>query len=628
MALDSALVDRVCASAEKHGMYSFDIEHPPELDHHDPRTFRLAGCGFATPDLAVYVRDYDTIVAICRRLFPQKLDAIAFNGKFDIQCLVAAGVITSYQYPVQMVDPMIAVNLLDENRRPGEMGLKTIILEARGIKMMDFMTAWAFGEHSKEFEAYAIDDVVQELWLWQFCKPKLEAEKLMNLFSKISMPSSLVFADMELYGIGWDIDEAQRLLRGFQVFRDQLQKEIFAEIGPLNLNSGDQLAKRLFEELGYPSKGVEMTDSGKRLKVDTDTMDMLATKFPICEKIRAWRTCSKMIGTYVEPLTRMSIQDVLNRIHATFWLISATGRTRCEKPNFQNLPAWLQKRKGFENLNIRKAIIPGPQKTLIVADLSQIELRLCAHISQDPTFLKAFLDYRCTNCGTEGQSKVILHACPKCGCAENEKIMKEPLVKGFWHGDDLHTITTDSVPALGGDRQCGKMANFALIYNAQARRMHDEYPSLSLSGWQDVINQFMRKYYGIKNWHTHMEDTMKRFGVCTDTFGRKRRIAREDISRSFKHALNQFVNFPVQASACDYILLCMIKLREKWIAEGVWQKEIWLSNFVHDEIVAECLDGTEARYVADVRQVMEHACQFRVPIRTDIKLAKRWGDCK
>lgn len=625
-------IDEFIAHCIKNKCYSFDVEHHPD-SRPNSAGFELGGVSFATEyDGAItsfYEPRKDVYSHLIKTLFDNpELEAIAFNGKYDLQCLVRDGVISPYEYPEKFCDPMVAVNLLDENRRAGDLGLKTIMREGFGVLMMDFKTAFSFGLDSVEFANYAADDAHQEYFLWNFLKPKLQEEKLDPVFWKILMPSCKVFSDMEMEGVGWDISGARQLLQGFMSLRDTTKEEIFNEIGPLNLNSGDQLAKRLFEELGYDTSGIPMTDSGKRLAVNADVLNMLAGKYPVCDKIRTHNTSNKMINTYIEPLTRRALEDPNQRIHCTFWVVSSTGRTRCENPNFQNVPAWLHTRKGFENLNIRKNIIPAPGRVLIVSDLSQIELRACAHISRDPLFLKAYLEYQCTACGQTGSSVVILHKCPHCAVAENEKILKDKTIKAFWHGLDLHQITADNIPALKGNRQNGKTSNFALIYKASARRMNGEYPELTLKEWQLAINQYFETYSGVARWHIDMEKELVRTGVCTDIFGRKRRITKAELRKSYKHALNQFINFPVQASSGNLIQLSMSKIRSRSMSEKTWGVTLFPSNFVHDEVIFESVESEAEKHAAMIQEIMENTVQLRVPIRTQPLIVKNWGSAK
>jgi DNA polymerase-1 len=651
------------AAATQAGAYSFDVEHHPELDCHQPG-FKLHGVGFATEGMSFYEQDMDSVRYLIGELFKLPLEAIAYNGKYDLKCLMAVGMTDPYRYPEFVCDPMVEVNLLDENRHPGDLGLKTVIWDQYGYKMSDFKSVYAaFGLDSPEFEKYALDDAEWEYRLHKDLKPKVIEEDLWQPFSKILMPMLKLAADMEWVGIGWDLQNSKGLLRGYQLLRAQLEDEITAEIGQLNLGSGDQLAKRLFEDLGFSTRGIDMTDSGKRYSTDAKAMETLAKKYPVCLKICKYRTADKMISTYVEPLSRMCMADKFNRIHPTIWLVSATGRTRMEKPNFQNIPSYLDKE--FSHLSIRQGVVPPKGWKLIDADLSQIELRLCGHVSMDPTFLAAYRNWTCTVCNTKGSEiSKLHHKCPNCGAAEDENILKccpicktqhvkplkqkvhgeeivigcrvcinkEPFesvkIKGFWHGEDLHQQTTDAVTALEGDRQMGKTCNFALIYYATAMRLHYEFPKFSIAQWEEISYQYFRKYQGVKRWHLQMEQLLHHGGVTRDLFGRKRRISKRDIAKSPKHALNQFINYPVQASACEYIQLCMSNLRKKWISEGVWMREIYQSNFVHDEGVWECPAELVPKFVPDIVHAMENSVAFQVPIRTSIKILDNWGQAK
>ena len=402
--------------------------------------------------------------------------------------------------------------------------------------------------------------------------------------------------------------------------RREKEEEIYSEIGELNIDSGDQLAKRLFNELGYSTSGLEMTKSGKRYSVDAKAMDKLAKRFPVCEKIRTYRTATKMIGTYIEPLTRMHLADPMGRVHPTYWLVSSTGRVRCEKPNFQNIPKWLTKKKEFSHLSIRGNIVPAEGRKLVIADFSQIELRLVAHVTKDKKFLHAYQSWKCQECNNEGVSTSILHRCPACDSFENEK-------HGFWHGLDIHQQTTDMVPALGGDRQKGKTANFALVYCATAFRLSYEYPEFTKRQWQEVIDQYFNKhtgYAGVHRWHQQMQGVLHRKGVCVDIFGRRRRLNKHQINGNPKHALNQIVNFSPQSSACGVMLLSMVKMRESFLEKGLWMNGVWPQNMVHDEVVLE-VDESKVDVAVDITRLhMENCVDLVVPIRADIDVSNRW----
>lgn len=648
--------------AKSHGAFAFDTEHDPEISPHD-KGFKLHGASFATEGIEFYTQDMGDISSIVKELFPTDVEAVAYNLKYDLKTLTAAGVINTYTFPKNPHDPMLQVNLLDENRKPNELGLKIVIYDQYGYVMRTFdEVIKSYGLESREFKEYATDDARWTFKLHTDLKKQLIEQNLWKLYTRILMRMTKVAADIEWCGIGWDIPEAKRLLRGFQVLRKDLENAIIGEIGPLNLASGDQIARRLFEELGYSTKGLGMTSSGKRVSTDAESMEKLARTYPICDKIVKYRTANKMISTYVEPLTRMALDDQYGRIHPTIWLTSATGRSRMEKPNFQNIPAWLD--ETFKHLSIRAAVVPPPGWKMLVFDLSQIELRLCGHICGDAKFLKAYRSWKCTACNSVGSEiSQILHKCPKCGAAENEDILKncpkckslhvptikdkitrevkgcpcclegkpydDVKIKGFWHGEDLHQQTTDNVAALEGNRQYGKTANFALIYCASPMRMHYEYPAFSVDQWSEISEQYFETYKGVRIWHMREEHQMNTTGVCQSIFGRKRRIPRIEIKKHYKHALNQFINFGVQASASEYIELCMANIREHFIKEGIWMKDIFQSNFVHDECCYECRESCVDQIVPIIQSIMENSVAFQIPIRTGVKICKKnWGEAK
>jgi DNA polymerase I len=608
-------------NAKRCGVFAFDVEHSPSVDCSSPLfEENFWGVGLATfrgdEILASFYRDLDAVGRIMTAL--DDCEAVAYNGKYDMKCLKALGMPCAY--PANLFDPMVAVNLLEDSRRPNQLGLKIVVKDYYKYEMAVFKDASSHGPDSKEFSRYAVDDVVWEIILWKDLKPKLVAQKLDNLFYKILMPVSRVFADMEFIGMRWDSNVARELLLKFADMREHIRKEIIEQIGELNLNSGDQIATRLFEDLGYSSRGIEMTKSGSRFSTDSKAMATLAKKYPVCDKIVKYRMCEKMLGTYIEPLTRRALEDPLSRIHPTYWLVSSTGRTRCEKPNLQNLPAYMPEE--FGDISIRKCFVPESGRKLIVADLSQIELRLMAHISKDEKFLSAYVGWECKSCNSSGvESDHILHSCPLCGVEENEK-------EGFWHGLDLHSMTANTVSALKGNRQAGKQANFALIYLAQPRRMNEAYPDMSIGEWEEAIDQFMETYSGIRMWHVQSEYKLKAGGVAVDIFGRKRRISRRDVRSNFKHALNQFVNFPVQSSACAYIELCLVRLRESLIERGIWLNGVWPVNFVHDEIVLEVDDDLVEEVSSITLDMLENSVKLCVPIRADLKVVSDWGAAK
>ena len=620
MAFDAS---QFVAKAQGAGAFSFDVEHDPntQFNHTD---FSLWGVSFAIGEDRHWVRDRAVWEPAIHQLFAlPDVDAVAYNGKYDLKCLRALGVNDD---PQQLCDPMIGVNLLNENRKPNKLGLKHVVMDAYGYEMGDFMQECADGPDDHRFVKYTTDDAYYEYKLWRDIKPRLIDEGVYSLFSKILMPSSLFIADMELAGILWDDASADALQDAFEAMSGKLESGILSQIGDLNIGSGDQLATRLFDELGYSTRDIDLTKSEKRFSVDSKAMATLAKRYPVCQKIVHYRTALKMVGTYTKPLTQRAHDDPRHRIHPTFWLVSTTGRMRSENPNFQNIPAYLHTNEPFTGLNIRSCVIADPGRRLIVADLSQIELRLMAHISQDPLFLDAYLRWKCT-CGSEGRAKAILHECPVCGAAENERVLSDLSATGFWHGIDIHTQTYEKISALHS-RQDGKVANFELIYNATPSTMHNRHPGLNLRAWTKASEEYKALYKGVHAHHIRCEHQMDICPVTKNIFGRKRRIPPHEVQSNHKHALNQFINFNPQASACDFIQLAAVKIRMALKDSGSWMTRIWPSNIVHDELVFECEEAYIKEAIPIVQHHMEHAVQLRVPVRTDIVVCDNWGQVK
>jgi DNA polymerase-1 len=292
----------------------------------------------------------------------------------------------------------------------------------------------------------------------------------------------------------------------------------------------------------------------------------------------------------------------------------------------QNIPAHLS--QDFKHLDIRQMFIAQPGYKFVVADFSQIELRLMAHFSKDPMFLKAFRDWQCTACNSKGSDTKILHKCPKCGAAENEAILKDKSIPAFWHGLDLHTMTAEMVPALHGNRQSGKTANFALIYAAGATRMNMEAPEFSIGEWQDVIDDYFQTYSAVRHFHKYMEQVLNTSHETRDIFGRKRRIHPFVIKKSFKHALNQIINAPIQGSAAGIIQLASTKLRKIMIEKGYWQKEVIVVNSVHDETDTEVREDKLDEVIPMMKDCFENIVSLEVPIRVDIGVGANWKDAK
>jgi DNA polymerase-1 len=619
------MLKEMIESALKHGFIVFDVEHDTKHDPDHPEDFELWGVVFATPDMTRFVTDKEEIAALADALLlNDKIEQVAHNLKYDDKSMKAAGYLSETDTIPNPRCTMAAENMLHDHLNPKQLGLKPTVKRRYGTEREDYKASAVNGPNDPKFIKYACDDGSDTARLWIDQKKELKKEGLDKNHAKIASSACAVFGDLERFGIKWDIRRGADLLHEFQLLKEKTEEEIYKEIGHLNLNSGQQLGKRLFEELGYSTAGIKKTPKGDRYSVDAAAMDILASRHPVCAKIKLYRTAAKMVSTYIEPLTSRALKRSDRRIHCNYWLVSSTGRTRCDNPNLQNIPT-----SDFgRDANIRTAFIPEDGWIYLTADLSQIELRVIAHITQDKLFLKAYREYYCGACDTRGSSEILLHKCPHCGAEENEIVLENDAEPYFYHGLDIHSITSEKVSALRGNRKAGKVTNFAVVYGASPTKMNGIFPALSKGEWSVVIDEYMHTYANVPLWHASVEYLMDSTGIITDIFGRKRRISKMEIRKSRKHALNQAVNFVPQASACQLIQLNMMALRKRWIEAGLWGRLVKIVNFVHDEIVVETHHSVAEQIYADIRDCMENTIRLSVPVRTGIECTFNWGEAK
>lgn len=642
---DEHVVDGILESASAKGELFFDIE-ASSVTVHDAE-WRLWGIGISDGSVAVYVPvEAPFCEKVARAIWNFKGDVVGHNPKFDMQGIKKQFRLTDY--PKKPVCTLIALNLIDENIPPNQVGLKPTIERLFKIKMMTYDEAIVFGKDSEEFAAYCCDDCLKDALLWKWEKVRMEEEGVHSLFRNVHMRALKTVCDLESYGFGWDIETARELIENYNAVAMELEDSIRFELGnDINLNSPDQLAKTLFSSradggMGIPTKGVALTKTGKRHVVDEKVFEALAPRYPIMRLLRDWKFATGMIGKYIWKISEYAMADEHSRTHPETWLTSTTGRTRMQNPPNQTIPKYPPKRFCLEgkatfspDFEIRRGFRARPGYRFLVADLAGAQLRFMAHVSQDPVMVNAYLSWKCTACHSEGKSKTLLLACPKCGAPANEKILKDESIKGFWHGADLHQKTFEEVNKVAGrvvlgDRQDGKTCNFALIFGATGWKMNQEYPKYSVKEWDSIIDAYFGVYQGVKKFHMRMEHLMDETGVVNDIFGRKRHLTKREIESSRKHALNMFINFPIQASEVHYALLSMAKYRERLIEAGIYNDGrfdihgVGIPHFMHDEIVSESPEEYLKQAESLLMDTMRFAVQLSIPMDAECKIKVTW----
>jgi DNA polymerase-1 len=423
------------------------------------------------------------------------------------------------------------------------------------------------------------------LEIWQHLSPAIDERKLRELYATIELPLAQVLARMERTGIRIDPAELKRLSGMMEAEITRLTAEIHTLAGkPFNISSPQQLGKVLFEDLKLPAP--VKYGKGKVISTAADVLDELAADHEIVRKVLEYRQLSKLKGTYVDALP-MLIDPATGRLHTTFTQTgAATGRLSSSNPNLQNIP--IRTALGRE---IRAAFVPREGWKLLVADYSQIELRLLAHMSGDAL-----------------------------------------LVDAFRNGEDIHTRTASEVlgvPPLmvtPDARRDAKAVNFGIVYGISSFGLAAQL-GISRGEADKYIKNYFARYEGVARFIEATKAEVRQTGVTKTLFGRERPIpdinSRNPNARGF--AERTAVNSPLQGTAADLIKLAMVRIDAALSSAG-HQSAMLLQ--VHDELVFECPPEEVETVGALVKREMEGVYKLSVPLLVDVGVGPNWRDAK
>ncbi len=508
------------------------------------------------------------------------------NVKFDLLALSRYGV----EVRGVAFDTMIESYLCDPSLRQHNLD----VLSLRYLNLQKTPTEALIGKGRaqvsmfdlpiEDVARYAAEDADFTLRLHRVFAPKLRAMEMERLYREVEVPLISVLARMERAGVRVDTGVLAQLSREFEERLEALSAEIFALAGErFNLDSPRQLAAILFERLEVHKKlGVRVKKLKTGFSTDAAVLEQLAAH-PLVAKILDYRSLRKLKGTYVDALPSLVARDGL--IHTSFnQAVAATGRLSSSDPNLQNIPI-----RSDEGRRIRAAFIPrSPEYAILSADYSQIELRVLAHTSGDPT-----------------------------------------LVEAFRKGEDVHRATAARVfgvppEEVGPDlRARAKVINFGIIYGMGPQRLARE-TGMSVEEAVRFIEQYFEKFPGI---HRAIEETIarcERTGYVQTILGRRRLIPEiaSPNPRLRAAARNMAVNTPIQGSAADLIKVAMVEI-DRRLREGGFEGRMILQ--VHDELVFDVPEREIDRIEPLVRDAMENAFPgFRVPLKVDIGKGKNW----
>ncbi|MGB9893633.1 MAG: DNA polymerase I, partial [Candidatus Saccharicenans sp.] len=432
---------------------------------------------------------------------------------------------------------------------------------------------------------YACQDAHLAMSLSQVLWPKIEARKLDRLYQEIELPLIEVLAEMEIAGVKLDLNLLRKLGAELEAQLKRLEKQIFELAGQeFNINSPQQLSQVLFYKLNLPaSKKTRIT---KGLSTATEILEELAPLHPLASTVLEYRQLAKVKSTYTDSLAEL-VNPETGRVHTSYnQTITATGRLSSSDPNLQNIPA-----RGEMGKKIRQAFIPEPGHLLLSADYSQIELRLLAHLSEDPVLMDTFLNNR-----------------------------------------DVHTETANRVfgPAAGlfpeEMRRRAKIINFSLIYGTSAFSLAKELET-STSEAQKFIDRYFSEHKKVKEYLEAVVETAREKGYAETIFGRQRQIPelRSPDNNTFQAGRRMALNTPIQGSAADIIKLAMIKIYQEIKSKKLKTRMILQ---VHDELVFEVPEKEKEIIEPLVKEHMEKICPLRVPLKVHLGWGQNWAEVK
>jgi DNA polymerase-1 len=420
-------------------------------------------------------------------------------------------------------------------------------------------------------------------WLaryWTHARAELDDKALREIYDGIERPLVPVLARMERHGITVDPERLETFAKELERDLDNLTREIYALAGEIfTIASPKQLAQILFEKLKLPI--LRRTKTG--FSTDADVLTELAVGHPLPARILEHRSLSKLKGTYADTLPLL-IDPATGRIHTTFnQLVAATGRLSSQDPNLMNIPIRTELGR-----RIRAAFVPQAGWRFVAADYSQIELRILAHLSEEPA-----------------------------------------IIESFARGEDIHTRTASEVFKVALDqvtsvqRTIAKSANYAILYGVSAFGL-SQATRIDQKEAQRYISAYFASHPGVRAFiDTTLHEGRER-GYVTTLLGRRRYLpdlrSNNPVARSA--AERMAMNAPVQGTASDMIKIAMVRVDEALRARGL-QARMLLQ--VHDELLFEAPPDEVGAVEALARDIMAGALPLRVPVVVDVKSGLDWS---
>jgi DNA polymerase-1 len=488
-------------------------------------------------------------------------------------------------------DTMIAAYLLGENTTR----LKDLSWQRLGVQMTEISELIGTGRSQLTMDAvplaqagdYACGDVESTFGLVDVLRPEVVEKGLDTVLDTLEIPLVPVLVDMERTGIAVDTEFLAKFSEEITSRIEHIEQEIFEHAGrPFNINSTRQLATLLFDELKL--------QAGRKTKtgysVDSDVLEAIRSAHPIITLILEYRSLGKLKSTYVDAIP-LQVNPETGRVHTSFnQTIAATGRLSSTNPNLQNIPIRTELGR-----RVRRAFVADDRPEfrlfedaiLVSADYSQIELRLVAHLSEEPF-----------------------------------------LVEAFKRGEDIHAATAALVYGVDRSevdaekRRVAKTVNFGLLYGMQAYGLSRD-TGLSRADAQSFISDYWSRLPRVKEF---LDETLRfgqKHGYVKTPTGRRRSFPNLLSPNGALRAAAEraAINMPFQGAAADIMKIAMIRLQDRLNAGKLAAKVILQ---VHDELVLEAPASELTQTARLVVETMEGAYDLRVPLIAEVKAGHDW----
>lgn len=510
----------------------------------------------------------------------------AHNAKYDLTVLARHGI----DVKGLAFDTMVAEWLIDPASR--NLGLKNLAWARLNVEMTPITFLIGKGKNQitidrvpiEQVTQYAGADVDMTCRLVGLLEPELKEKELWPLFTEVEMPLVPVLVEMDMKGVALDVPFLQKMSSLLRERLATLEEEIQDQVGyPFNINSTQQLSDALFVKLGLPTKGVKKTASG-HYSTAASVLEGLKDQHPVIGLILEQRELAKLKSTYVDALPQL-VNPHTGRVHTSYNQTgTVTGRISSSDPNLQNIP--IRTEVGRQ---VRRAFVSGEGSLLLAADYSQVELRIMAHISQDPTLLEAFR-----------------------------------------RGEDIHTSTAAAVMGIPTDevtpemRRLAKSVNFGLSYGQGARGLAQQ-TGLSYEEADRFIKTYFAKYPKVKEYIEHTKRQANEQGYVETLLGRRRyfpELRRDQVRGHIVAAAHRMaINAPIQGTAADILKIAMLHLHQALHERNLKSR---MTLQVHDELVLEVPEDEIGTVAPLVREIMEGAFQLDAPLKVDVKVGKNW----